>query len=336
MQFFSSISYPSPREKIAYTDALLLNGSCFTEHIGNALQQSKFNVLQNPNGILFDAIQVAQSVIDWIENKDFQPQAFFMHNDWWQNWRLHSRFSHLDIDTAIRQANEAKNQAHHFLKQTNWLILTLGSSFTYKINNQMPSEYLGDLCIGDGVANCHKLPGKYFDKHLAGIDEMITALDTMFYRLVQFNPTIKVLFTVSPVRHLRDGVIENNRSKARLIETVHHLVNKFDHIYYFPAYELVIDVLRDYRFYDVDLAHPNYAATQYVINYFKEHCLASDALALQEKIAEIVTAKNHKPRNAQSAAHKQFLEKYANLVAEITAANPYLDFSAERAYFLGQ
>ncbi len=336
MQFFSSITYKAPQEQISYEDSLLLNGSCFTEHIGNALQQSKFKVLQNPNGILFDALQVAQSVIDWIENKPYTAASFFMHNDWWQSWQMHSRFAHVNIDTAILQANEAKQTAHHFLKDAGWLILTLGSSFTYKLNGQMPGEYLGNLTVGDGVANCHKLPGKFFDKHLAGIDEMITALDTMIYRLYQFNPNIKIMFTVSPVRHLRDGVIDNNRSKARLIETVHHLVNKFDHIYYFPAYELVIDVLRDYRFYDVDLAHPNYAATQYVINFFKEHCLSPNALTLQEKIAEIVTAKNHKPRNPESKTHQLFVEKYASIVAEMANANPLLDFTAEKNHFLGK
>lgn len=336
MQFFSAISYKNPQEQISYKDALLLNGSCFTEHIGNALQQSKFNVLQNPNGIVFDALQVAQSVVDWIENKPYLPSSFFLHNDWWQCWQLHSKFAHVDVETAILQANEAKQTTHHFLKNAGWLVLTLGSAFTYRLNGQMPMEYLGNLVVGNGVANCHKLPGKYFDKHLASIDEMITAFDTMLYRLLQFNPNIKILFTVSPVRHLRDGVIDNNRSKARLIETVHHLVHKFDHIYYFPAYELVIDVLRDYRFYDVDLAHPNYAATQYVINFFKQHCLNQDALTLQEKIDDIVIAKNHKPRNAQSTAHKQFLQKYSIVVQELAEANPSLDFSAEKKYFLGQ
>lgn len=335
MQFFSPISYKGPEPLISYRDALLLNGSCFTEHIGNALMTSKFNVLQNPQGILFDVFHVAQSVVDWIENKPMNAASFFLHNDWWQSWQLHSRFAHADLPTAIAKANESRQQAHDYLKKATWLVLTLGSAFTYKINRQMPGELLGGLKSGDAVANCHKVPGKYFDKYLLGIDEMITALDTMLYRLFQFNPHIRVLFTVSPVRHLRDGVVENNRSKARLIETAHHLCHKFDRIFYFPAYELVIDVLRDYRFYDIDLAHPNYAATQYVHDFFKQHCLTPEAKALELQIGEINTARNHKPRNITSTAHRQFMEKYARKTQEMASAYPFIDLSFEQEYFLG-
>lgn len=335
MQFFSPIYYTGPESQISYRDTLLLSGSCFTEHIGNALQQSKFKVLQNPHGIIFDGLHVAQSVVDWIENKPLQEDSFFYHGDWWQSWLLHSRFANVDLTSAINTANNSRQQAHDFLQNATWLVLTLGSAFTHKINRQMPQELLGALQPGDAVANCHKVPGKYFDKHLLGIDELVIAMDSMLYRLFQFNPGIRVLFTVSPVRHLRDGVIENNRSKARLIETVHHLCNKFGRIFYFPAYELVIDVLRDYRFYDIDLAHPNYAATQYVIEFFKQHCLTRQAKALEAQIGEITVARNHKPRNTASEAHRQFMEKYARMTGELTAAYPFIDLSEEQKYFLG-
>lgn len=335
MQFFTSITYKAPEQQIGYRDALLLNGSCFTEHIGNALQQSKFRVLQNPQGILFDGLHVAQSAVDWIENKPLRENSFFYYSDWWQCWQLHSRFAHTNLSTAIATANQRRQEAHDFLKNATWLILTLGSAFTYKINRDMPQELLGGLQQGDAVANCHKVPGKYFEKHLLGIDEMVIALDSMLYRLFQFNPGIRVLFTVSPVRHLRDGVVDNNRSKARLIETVHHLCNKFDRIHYFPAYELVIDVLRDYRFYDIDLAHPNYAATQYVIDFFKQHCLTAEALELEVQIREIITAFKHRPRNAAGSGHRQFMEKYARFTDEVAARYPFIDLTAEQKYFSG-
>ncbi len=144
-------------------------------------------------------------------------------------------------------------------------MITLGSSFAYKFattNDELKAVK------SEAVANCHKAPAAMFTKHLCTIEETVTALDGMLFRLFRFNPDLKIIFTVSPVRHLRDGVIENNRSKARLLEAVHHLVNKFERLHYFPAYELVIDVLRDYRFYDIDMAHPNYAATQFVLETF--------------------------------------------------------------------
>ncbi len=152
-------------------------------------------------------------------------------------------------------------------------------------------------------------------------------------RLFHFNPQLKIIFTISPVRHLRDGVIENNRSKARLIEAVHHVVNKFDKLHYFPAYELVIDVLRDYRFYDIDMAHPNYPATQFVLEHFFDACVSEEAKKLAEEIRKINIAKNHKPFNAASQQHKQFLQLYAHKVAQLQAAHPYLSFAEEQAYF---
>ena len=142
------------------------------------------------------------------------------------------------------------------------------------------------------VANCHKVPAQVFEKHLCSIEETVTAIDATIHQLFHFNPALRIIFTISPVRHLRDGVVENNRSKARLIESVHHLVNKFDKLYYFPAYELVIDVLRDYRFYDIDLAHPNYAATQYVLEQFSANCFDPLTIQLMDEIKRLSSQKS--------------------------------------------
>ena len=185
-----------------------------------------------------------------MENRKATENDLFLLNELWQSWQHHSRYSGTDRDEVLARINNTRQQAHAFLKKANWLIITLGTSFSYRlVENQSP------------VANCHRAPSAWFNKHMMGIEETIVALDTMLYRLFQFNPQINIIFTVSPVRHIRDGITENNRSKARLLEAVHHLVNKFSRLYYFPSYELVIDVLRDYRFYDIDLVHPNYQAT---------------------------------------------------------------------------
>ena len=183
------------------------------------------------------------------------------------------------------------------------------------------------------MANCHKAPAKEFIKHLCTIEESVTALDAAMHQLFHFNPKLKIIFTISPVRHLRDGVVENNRSKARLIEAVHHLVNKFDKLYYFPAYELVIDVLRDYRFYDVDLAHPNYAATSFVLEKFSESCFDNVTISLMEEIRKIVIARNHKPFNATSQQHKQFLQTQLERSKALQQKYTWLDFSKELEYF---
>jgi hypothetical protein len=168
---------------------------------------------------------------------------------------------------------------------------------------------------------------------MMSIDETITALDTMMYRLFQFNPAINIIFTVSPVRHIRDGVVENNRSKARLLEAVHHLVNKFSRLYYFPSYELVIDVLRDYRFYDIDLVHPNFQATQFVIEHFMNHYVNESSVTLSKEIEKIVIAKKHKPFQPDTDAHKNFLKLHAERTKNLMSNYPFLSLQEELDFF---
>ena len=251
MEFQLPINIPSLPEPIRYGDKILLTGSCFTEHIGNNLRDWKFDTFQNPNGILFDPASVAASLVSYIQPRQYVEDDLVFFNELWQSWQHHSQFSHTDKEECLQGINNSQTRAHAFLKETKWLIITLGSSFSYRLSG-----------TAQPVANCHRAPAKTFDKHLMTIEEINTALDNCLYQLFHFNPGLNILFTISPVRHARDGVVENNRSKARLIESVHHLVNKFDRLWYFPAYELVIDVLRDYRFYDVDMVHPNYPATE--------------------------------------------------------------------------
>ena len=165
------------------------------------------------------------------------------------------------------------------------------------------------------------------------IDETISLLGDIYHRLKQFNHKLKIIFTVSPVRHIRDGVIENNRSKARLIESVHHMVSKYPGLYYFPAYELVIDVLRDYRFYDVDMVHPNYPATEFVMEKFKEGFIDEQSRQLMEEIKKIVIARKHKPFQPETNAHKTFLKTHLEKTKELQSKFSFLDLNDEINYF---
>lgn len=327
MDFMATIDIKKLPEPVGYTDKLLLIGSCFTEHIGNALEELKFSVLQNPNGILFDSASVCKSLTSYIRNKQYNEEDLFQLNEVWHSWQHHSRFSNISAAEAIQVINESQQRAHVFLKEADWIIITLGSSFSYRLTE------LANNKTGEGVANCHRAPGQWFTKHLLSIDETVTMLDNTYHQLLQFNPKLKIIFTVSPVRHLRDGVVENNRSKARLIESVHHMVNKFDRLYYFPAYELVIDVLRDYRFYDIDLAHPNYMATSFVLEKFTESCIDPGAGALMEEIRKIVIARKHKAFQPATEAHKQFLNAHAEKTRELMNQFPFLDLQKELNYF---
>lgn len=322
MQFQIPITIPKVRPAITYKDPLLLTGSCFTEHIGHHLDQVKMKTLQNPNGILFDPISVCSSLISYMEQRVYQKEDLFPLNELWHSWDYHSRFSDPDPQRVLDKINQSQQTAHQYLKDASWLVITLGSSFSYHL-----------VETGKTVANCHKAPAPVFKKHMNTISEIVTAFDGMLYRLFKFNPQLNILFTISPVRHIRDGIVDNNRSKARLLEAVHHLVDKFDRLYYFPAYELLVDVLRDYRFYDADLVHPNYAATQYVLEQFSAAHMEADTRQLMEQIRKIVIARNHKPFHSGSQQHAKFLDKYLHEVETLQRTHPYIDFSRELSYF---
>jgi hypothetical protein len=322
MDFQLPININSLPQPISYRDKILVMGSCFTEHIGNKLGELKFNILQNPHGILFDPFSVANSLVSYINNKQYTGSDLIYLNELWQSWEHHSMFSSTDKETCLNDINQSQQSAHEFLKEAEWVIITLGSSFSYRlVENEMP------------VANCHRAPAQTFRKHLMSIEETNAVLDNCIHQLFHFNPRLKIIFTVSPVRHIRDGVMENNRSKARLIEVVHHLVNKFERLFYFPAYELVIDVLRDYRFYDIDMVHPNYPATEFVLEKFRQHCIDRESQELMEDVKKIVTARKHKPFQPATNAHRQFLQNHLLKAKEMQANYPFLDLTNEINYF---
>ncbi|WEK34795.1 MAG: GSCFA domain-containing protein [Candidatus Pseudobacter hemicellulosilyticus] len=325
MSFLIDINIPTPADPIHYQQPLLITGSCFTEHIGNQLRDLKFNVLQNPHGILFDPQSVANSLVSYVQNRQYEAKDLFYLNEVWQSWDHHSRFSHMDPGESLRMINASQQQAHDFLKKAEWVVITLGSAFSYRLTeNSQP------------VANCHRAPAQWFNKHLMTIEEINWALDTCLHQLRYFNPRLRFLFTISPVRHIRDGVVDNNRSKARLLEVVHHLVNKFDRIWYFPAYELVIDVLRDYRFYDIDMVHPNYAATQYVVEQFMNHFVDEPSRQLAAQLHKLLVARRHKPFHRGTEAHKKFLQVHYEKTKELQQQYPFLPLEEELNYFNDQ
>ena len=328
MDFMVDIEVKKLERSINYKDKILLIGSCFTEHIGSALEELKFSVLQNPNGILFDPISVCRSLVSYTDNKQYNESDLFQLNEVWHSWQHHSRFSNGDKKEGLQIINESQTKTHQFLKEADWLIVTLGSSFSYRLTEEAIRT---DESIG--VANCHRAPAKWFNKHLLEGNEIVYSLENCINQLLKFNSELKIIFTVSPVRHTRDGVIENNRSKARLIESVHYIINKYKQFYYFPAYELVIDVLRDYRFYDVDLVHPNYMATEFVLEKFTEACIDENAQKLMNEVKKIVIAAKHKAFQPSTNAHKQFLQIHYEKTKAIAKDHPYLDLQKELDYF---
>ena len=322
--------------KINHRQKLLLIGSCFTENIGAKFRQHKFDVLENPNGILFNPISITQSITSYIDNKQYTAANLFYQNECWNSWEHHSRFSHPDQELCLQRINQSQQSAHDFLKEADWLLLTLGSAFAYTLNFSVPvtpGNRAG--AEGDVVANCHKVPTDKFNKKLLSVNEITAALQQMLAAIQTINPAIKIIFTISPVRHLRDGFVENNRSKATLIEAVHSLIENEENRFYFPAYELVIDDLRDYRFYAEDMVHPNYGATNYVWEKFVAACIDEPTQKLMEQINIINAAKSHKPFHPTSTQHKKFLQINLEKVKQLSSQYPNLNFEEEKIYFTG-
>ncbi|MBS1948601.1 MAG: GSCFA domain-containing protein [Bacteroidetes bacterium] len=326
MDFMLDMDYEGPGKKIGYRDPVMFIGSCFTEHIGNYMGELKFDVLQNPNGILFDPYSVAHSLVSYVQNKRCNGEDLFFLNELWQSWQHHGIFSNTDKSECLKAINASQQTAHSFLKKAKWIIVTLGSSFSYRLlenGNRL------------AVANCHRAPAQWFNKQMMAVEEISAVLDNCIHQLFRFNAEINIVLTVSPVRHIRDGVMENNRSKARLIEVVHHLADKFEKIYYFPAYELVIDVLRDYRFYDVDMVHPNYQATNFVLQNFVTNFIDPQSREIMEEVKKIMMAKKHKPLHPSTIAHKNFLKNNLEKAARLQVQYPFIDLADEISYFSG-
>ncbi len=328
MKFHFEFDIKKLQKPIGLKDKLLLIGSCFTENIGEKLRKHKFTVLENPHGILFNPVSVADAIADYISNKKYTDSDLFSLNESWHSWKHHSRFSGLTQKESLDKINYAIAEAHSYLKEADYLMITLGSAWLYTLTEK------ADNAIPFSVAaNNHKAPSDWFQKKLLHTSDAVYLLNELVKSLQTFNPKLRIIFTISPVRHLREGLVENNRSKSVLIQSVHQLVDNYEHLYYFPAYELVIDDLRDYRFYAEDLVHPNYQATQYVWEKLVEACMEEETKNLMKDIAEINLAYQHKPFNPSTEMHQLFLKNYLKKSKQLTEKYPYLNLVSEMAYF---
>ncbi len=313
---------------INHQHKLMLAGSCFTENIGDKLLAHKFQVLQNPNGILFNPVSVKEAFENYISNKVITENNLFSLNEGYHSWQHHSRFSGVTAEEAVHKINSSTQQAHEYFKTADWIIITYGSAWVYEL-----TENATNAVVGNVAANNHKAPASWFNRRLLTNKEVCGIINETIKQLQQFNPAVKIIFTISPVRHLREGFIENNRSKAALIHAVHTATEQFENVFYFPAYELVIDDLRGYRFYAEDMVHPNYAATNYVWEKFIAACVDAPSQQLMQQLNEINAAVNHKPFNSSSQAHKKFMQVNLEKIRAIKQKCNYIDFSNEERLF---
>ena len=327
MKFKLTLEATKSAKAIHYQDKIMLMGSCFTENIGAKLHRHLFEVKENPHGILFNPISVIGALQDYIDHNQYGTNDLFELNDLFNSWHHHTRFSDITSNAALEKINSSISDAHAYLKVADKLIITLGSAWLYSLTEAAPSG------AGLVVANNHKAPAQWFEKILMDPIELSSKLQKIVSAVQSFNNNIHIIFTISPVRHLREGLIENNRSKSVLIYAVHDVISKLKGVDYFPAYEYVIDDLRDYRFYAEDLVHPNYAATNYVWDKLVSTYFSEETQLIMGEVAELQLAKQHKPFNKASKAHQAFLQKSLVKTQVLQSKYPYLPMTNFITFF---
>jgi hypothetical protein len=318
MSDFRTVLKPIPSTvSLSHTDRILCIGSCFSEEIGKKMTDYKFNTLINPFGIVFNPISMADSLQCLLDGRVFTENDIFENAGLWRSWQHHSKFAKPDPNTTLEGMNNAAKEASIFLKNTNRLFLTFGTAIVYE-----------HLETGEIVANAHKMPLKTFKKRFLKVEEITEKLGIVLSELKKMNPDLEVILTVSPIRHLRDGFVENQRSKAILLLACHQL-----NAHYFPAYELLLDDLRDYRFYEADMIHPNAVAVDYIWSFFKQTYCKEQTQQLFLELDKINAAKQHLPFNPDSLEYLKFKEEQKKAIVLLNEKHPMVDFSADLAFF---
>lgn len=314
----TQLNIPKAQNAIDYTSKILLLGSCFAEHIGERLQYFKFQHTINPFGILFHPVAIENVVKRAVKEVFYTEEDVFYMNEKWQCFEVHSQLSNISKEDLIDHLNKNLLQLKEAIENATHIICTYGTSWGYR-----------NIAINKIVANCHKVPQKQFAKELWTPDAINKTITGISQIIAKINPKAIYINTVSPVRHIKDGIVENSLSKAHLLSGIHQYLNAASSIsnrqspiknlesYYFPSYEIMMDELRDYRFYAKDLIHPNEIAIEMIWDKFNATWIADATIPLQKKIDAIQKGLRHKPFHENSEAHLKFKNNLQNKIAEV-------------------
>lgn len=289
------------KNQIDYNSNVLLFGSCFSENIGKKLDYFKFQNLQNPFGILFHPKAIETLISNAIKNKAYSEEDVFLNNGQWHCFDAHSKLSNTSKEDLIFYLNSEIKLTSEAIQNSTHIIITLGTAWVYR-----------DIKTDSIVANCHKVPQKQFSKELLSVQEITNSLKNILSLIKSINNDASVVFTVSPIRHTKDGFVENTQSKAHLITAIHQVINNKS--FYFPSFEIMMDELRDYRFYNEDMIHPNQVAINYIWDKFKTVWVSDESLKTMKDVDVVQKGLQHKSFNPKSQVHQQFLQ---NLEAKI-------------------
>ncbi len=322
MKFHLNFEPVASADKITHQQLILSVGSCFSNNIVNKLQEHKITALANPFGIIFDPLSIANILNRIAELRYFNESNIFESSNGWVCYEAHSSLFSPTRGELLTFLNRIIDEWHAALKRAHWLFITPGSAYHYI---HCATQY--------SVANCHKLPGSSFTKKLVDTSTIVNSFNITITKLKLLNPELKFVFTVSPVKHLRDGVVENNLSKSILLQSVHNIVSETINCHYFPVYELVTDDLRDYRFYEADMAHPNKEAVNYVWEKFSSVYFDEKTINLNKKLYDLNNAINHTPINKNSEGFVKFKKAQFNICIELKRSFAFLNLENEIKYF---
>ena len=316
MHFTTKITVSKSENPINYSSKIALLGSCFAENIGDKFQYFKFQSFVNPFGIIFNTVSLEKVIRRSVENRKFTENDIFFHNDLWHCFEVHSELSNPDKETFLNNLNSMVELTHRQIVTVTHCIITLGTSWVYR---NIESKQI--------VANCHKVPQKEFTKELLPIHQIEESLESIISLMHTVNPNCKFIFTVSPVRHSKDGFVENTLSKAHLIAAIHKTIShQSSAINYFPSYEIMMDELRDYRFYAEDMLHPSQTAIDYIWIQFFENYISESEFGLMNEICSIQKGLKHRPFNPNTASHQKFIHQLELKIKTIQNQHPFIEF----------
>jgi len=320
--FRTPVMFPVLQCPICHDDSIMMIGSCFSENICNKLKNNRFKVVSNPSGIVYNPISIVQIVNRILECRKYVNEDLFLHDDLWKSFDHHSSFNDRDQQAALSKINKTLNSSARLIHELDAIVITAGSAFVYELKEN-----------GRIVANCQKIDNSRFIRRILSIDEIINAFSSMIQSLLEINRNLRVIFTVSPVRHLRDNAHENCVSKAHLAASVYALEKKFSQVYYFPAFEIMMDELRDYRFYASDMLHPSDIAVEFIWDRFCRACISNDSADFIKSYELIINARNHRIQNWQKDKIHAFVTTHCGIIATLNDKFPRIDLTDDYRYF---
>lgn len=325
MNLKTEIKLPNYPFELSHEDNVISFGSCFSENIGQKLQVNKFDICINPFGILFNPISISKAIDDCLKNKRYTEDDLYNNGEINFSFNHHSKFAGLDKNLILDTINKNISEANEYLNQANVLIITLGSSWVYRLKE-----------TNEIVANCYKLSQDKFSKELLTVDEITSNLKEITEAIRLVNPNIQIITTISPVRHWKDGVVENQQSKATLHLALKELNESKENCHYFPSYEIMMDELRDYRYYAKDMLHPSDTAIDYIWEKFSDSFFSKQTQGINLRVKQITQSVYHKPFNSESDNHKKFKENLSIKINEFEKEYPILDFTKEKGVLEGK